>query len=360
VVSSIVANVVNVSAVGATLLLGWGLAGLAGSLLASRVVDLAIRGLIYRASFLRRLPAEARTATLPPELRSRMVRFCWHQTVLLVLQAVIWDRSEIFFLGRYSRSDQIAFYSLSFNTVQYVLVLPTILAWSTGTTLMVEQGRNPDNVRRIAGTALWLTCLVAIPCTFGLAAVADPLVRVMFGERYVPAIPVLEVLATLGVFKALLGPSEQLLVATENQGFFIRWNVVMIGVYAGLTLALVPALAAMGAAYSRSLTHAGGAAGLLVFAWTRLGVRLSGARLLKLVFLSTLMMVAVSAISRTFAPGPALALGVPVGVALVLVQLKLLRVLDEPDRQRLLEIGRTVPSRLRPAFGALVRFVAPA
>ena len=73
-----------------------------------------------------------------------------------------------------------------------------------------------------------------------MAAVADPLLRLLYGEKYLLAIPVLQLLAMFGTFAALLNPSEQILIATENQGFFIRWNIAMIVVFVAAGFALVP------------------------------------------------------------------------------------------------------------------------
>ena len=55
----------------------------------------------------------------------------------------MWDRSE-FFLLTFSPLREVAFYSLSFNIVQQVLILPRVFTQGIAAHLLVERGRDPE------------------------------------------------------------------------------------------------------------------------------------------------------------------------------------------------------------------------
>ena len=83
-----------------TLAFGWDLTGLAASLLVARTVDCVLRWAFARS----RLPPGSallrlRGARLGADKRREVLVFCWHATVLLILNLVVWNRSELFFLG---------------------------------------------------------------------------------------------------------------------------------------------------------------------------------------------------------------------------------------------------------------------
>ncbi len=130
---------------------GWGLVGLTAALLTSRVVDAALRYLAWRRVWRKLLRAQkhmvsATAATLDVP---RMRRYAWRSSFLLLVDMVVWDRSEFIVLTRVSSLREVAFYSLSFNIVQQALILPRMFAQGFTANLLVERGRDPESVLRL-------------------------------------------------------------------------------------------------------------------------------------------------------------------------------------------------------------------
>ena len=87
-------------------------AGVAGVLLATLIIDLlqlaAVgRWVIAKVGISWRGP-------LPEGLRGRLMRYNATLAVLIVLNAIVWERSELLFLGRFHGPEQVAFYALPF------------------------------------------------------------------------------------------------------------------------------------------------------------------------------------------------------------------------------------------------------
>lgn len=353
--ASLVGTLINGGGVALALVLRWDLPGLTAALFCSRLVDALLRFRYVRILYAR-MPG-GRAASLPPELRQRMIRFCWLSTALLALDVIVWDRFEILFLERFSEIRQVAFYSLAFNIVQNMLLLPRVLAWSTDATLLVQQGRAPETVGRIAVTAMRFMALFAVPAAFGLAALAGPLLQTLYGARYVPAIQVLTVLALFSVGKALLLPAQHLLVATENQGFLLRWGLVLAAVNVGVNLYLVPTHGALGAALAKGSVQIVASVGLWVFVAARFRVAMPILLLSKLMTIGALMFAGVRLLVAPLTPVAGVAVGLPAGIFLVVILLRLFRCMDAADRERLMAIQRMFPRTLRAPYGAIVRFV---
>ncbi len=358
VVSSLIAQATNLLGVTIALFAGWGLVGLMGSLLASRIVDCCVRFIIFRRLYAR-IPGEVLKGPLDPALRKRMFSFAWQQMLLALLYALLFDRMEVFVLEKFAPARQIAFFSISLTLVQYLLLVPQNLAGSVSVNTFVAQGRDPKEAIRTAATATWFIFLLAAPELFGVAALSDPLLRLMYGERYLAAIPVLTLLSLFAVIVAAAKPTQDLLVSAERQKFYIAWLVLAGALDMGGTIFLAPRLGAIGAAIAKGSSQLLAGIGFLVY----LGVGFRGylplARAGRLLAACVAMYLAVSFVERHLPPLLALIVGMPMGAAIFITLLRGFRCLDASDGDRLRRLKRVVPGRARAYYLRLVDFVAP-
>jgi O-antigen/teichoic acid export membrane protein len=359
VLSSLAGTAVNVLGITASVVFHWGLLGVVVAFVSSRVVDFVLRYILFKRQYAR-LPGEASDAPLDPAIKKRMMGFAARQVVLMVFQVLLFDRVEIFFLKGLAEPRQIAFFSISFTLVQYMLMLPSILTGSAGATLMVEQGRAPSEVARLSAGMTWFMMLVAMPTYFGLAALSDPLLRLLYGSKYLPAIPVLAILSLFGVCRALAGPTEQFLIVTENQGFFIKWAGAVGIINALVNVLLIRKYGAVGAATAKVLSQVIAAAGFLAFMMLRYRVAFPIGRMIRLLFVCTVMYVGVRAVGRPLPSLGAILAGVPVGLIIFVVLTRVFRCLDALDGDRLRRLRRVMPDRLRNPYVAVVDFLVPA
>jgi PST family polysaccharide transporter len=62
---------------------------------------------------------------------------------------------------------------------------------------------DPERLRSAFRTTLGMIALITLPASIGIAAVADPLVRVLLGDKWLDAIPLVPLLATAGAISSL-------------------------------------------------------------------------------------------------------------------------------------------------------------
>ena len=359
VLSSLTANAVNIIGTTVSVVMGWGLVGLTASLLLSRLIDFAVRYTLFRRLYAR-LPGVPRTGPLDPALRGRMIRFAAQQMVLALLYTLLFDRVEVFFLRGMAPSREIAFFSISFTLVSYLLQFPQNLADSASIRVWVEHGRSPSEAARTTAVATWFVMLFAAPALFGVAAVSDPLLSLLYGAKYLPAIPVLAVLAVVSLSLAVSQPSQLLLVGAGRNGFYILWLCVAGIVAVAGNFLLIPAYGAVGAAFAKGAGQATAAAGFVGYVWIRFQARPPLWRMARLLLACAAMAVGVRLVGRSLPSILALVVGVPLGAVLFVLFARWLRFLDGADGDRLRQLARLIPSRARGSYGALVDFLVHA
>lgn len=352
VLPSMAAVLVNLVGSLVALWAGWGLVGLTAALLVSRVADAALRYVAWRRVWrvLRLAPEHVTAAPAAPVDVPRMRRYAWRSSFLLLVDMVVWDRSEFIVLTRVSPLREVAFYSLSFNIVQQALMLPRMFAQGFTANLLVERGRDPESVLRLTRDAMRYVFLLAAPLTLGLSAVDRAIMPLLYGPKYAEAIPVVAVVAGLAVLRGALVPVQDLLRMTENQPFLIRFSVVVGIVNIALDLWLIPERGALGAAWANGIAQALAMAGLTAFASKRLGLVVPLADMGRILAACVPMVIVVRWMAQTMDHWPAVLIGVPVGALLYMAGLKGLRVIRPVDHGRLASLSRSFPAALRPAY----------
>lgn len=355
---SMVAVLVNLGGSLIGLSLGWGLVGLTGALLLSRVVDVSLRYVAWvRVRRTLQHTAASADADSPDLDVARMQRYAWRSSLLLLIDMVVWDRSEFLVLTRFSPLREVAFYSLSFNIVQQALVLPRMFAQGVTANLLVERGRSPESVLRLSRDAMRYVFLLAAPLTLGLSAIDRAIIPLLYGSKYDDAIPVIAVVAGLAVLRGSLVPVQDLLRMTEHQPFLIKFSAFMGVVNILLDLWLIPSHGALGAAWANGIAQGLAMAGLTLFASQRLGLRVPLGDMGRIVLACVPMVIAVRLIADAVHHWPALLLGVPLGAALYLVCLKALRVIRPVDHDRLASLARLIPAALRSSYRRMLAWV---
>jgi PST family polysaccharide transporter len=86
-----------------------------------------------------------------------------------------------------------------------------------------------NDLARFRAAALRSTRLLAViivPMGIGIAATAPSLVRVLYGEQWLPMVPILEVIALAGTVRASLAVNGPIFSATNRMGLSLRLNFV--------------------------------------------------------------------------------------------------------------------------------------
>jgi len=348
-------TVVYVPLVALSLFLGWDLVGIACAVFLSSVVELGAK-LIPVLGWVQELPA----AELPVSVKKRMISFSGQNVILLILNVVVWDRSDMVFL-RILRSDtrQLAFFSVAFSIVEKLFLAPQIFAAGVGVSQFSEYGRDREKLLNMTTTAAKYVYLCGLPMLAGAAAIGGPLIGTLYGSRYLPMVRVFQVMAIFAIPRLVILPAYNLLLATENQKPLVIWNCVCGVADVLLDLTLIPIFGALGAAAANGIAQTLAAVGVWVIVGRRFSIRLDAAFFKRLTAVCASMSAIVLSIVSGLHSWPAVAAGTGAGIVIFVLGLRFASVLAAEDRERLLTLERQLPPRIRTFSREFIMFVAP-
>jgi O-antigen/teichoic acid export membrane protein len=353
--ASLAGCAVNITAVALSLTLGWGLFGVAAGVFAYRCVDSSIK-MWSALRWIKNLPKEG----LPAAVREKLVKFSSYNLALLLLNMIVWDRSDVVFLKALSSDiSQVSFYAVAFNLTEKIQMLPSAVAAAVGASIKAQYGRDASRLPQITSVATWYFFLFGLPLMTGLAVISGSVIPMLYGQRYLQAIPVLAVAALFAIPRCYM-PAWDLLQASEQQRFLTLWMIVCAVVNVALDIWLIPKHGALGAAFANGLAQLAAAMAVILGARSLCNVRFRMASYAKAAFCALLMAGAVGWLSTTWRGWVFLPLHIAAGALVFFLALRFASVFEVDDQSRLLSLRSFVPSALRGIYERAVAFLVPA
>jgi O-antigen/teichoic acid export membrane protein len=338
-----------------SLFAGWDFVGLSAAVLVGSCLEC---GLKLRAveRWLGRIPR----GTVPPDLQRRMFTYSGQGMALLLLNLVVWDRSDIFVLKALNPdARQIVFFSQPFSLADRILIIPTLFLGALASTMMAQYGRGESRLKEMTVDGGRYALLVALPLLAGLACISQPLVLLLYGRQYQPMVPTLAIIAVLAIPKALVTAPTMLLQTTERQGFLIVWGCICGAVDIGLDILLVGRHGANGAAVANGTAQGLAALGIWIYVWKADRLDLKLADWGRIAASGAIMSLGVLATTRAIPGRAGLVPAIAAGAVLWMVALRITAALRPQDVNRFLAIGRQFPAAVRPHWKSLISWLAP-
>ena len=352
-VPAVLSGILNLALSLFSIWIGWDLPGVAAALLAGTLFDT-----IWKLSSVHRWFGGTVPTSISPELRKQMFVYSGHGLVLMLLNIVVWDRSDLLFL-KWLNPDisQVTYFSYSFNLVERLLMFPNAFAGSLGITIMAQYGRGEEKIRQLTVDGARYAFLIALPLLAGMASVSGPAALLLYGARFRPIVPVLTVVAALAIPKALTAPPTTLLQTTGNQGFLVVWSIICGVVNVVLDLLLTPGYGAVGAAVANGSAQTIATLGIWAWAWRLFRPDLRLGAFFRIAVSGAGMAAVAIALGRVVPGYAGLAAAVLGGALAWFILLRATGAIDATDGQRLLNVGKALPGRFRPAWSTLVAFL---
>jgi exosortase len=223
-------------------LLGGDIVGLSIGLM----LGTSITAFVQRRSALGLYPRQGQP--VPPAALSELRQYLVPLSVVTVLDALVWDRSEVFFLRLYTSSQDIAFYSLAFGLASRLMVIPYIVAGALMPALATLHGAgDTDQFGRVYRRALRYVALVGAPLAAVGWALAPALIGILYGEAYRPVAALLGPLLAVAVVGVMRQVAWAALRAIGDRTWALHatWTSALVNLAAAA--ALVPAYGTRGA-----------------------------------------------------------------------------------------------------------------
>lgn len=158
------------------------------------------------------------------------------------------NRGTDFVIGRLQGATALGLYSVSYEIAN----LPTTeLVWPIQRAVFPGYAKVADDLTRLRTMfvqVIGALCLLTVPAGMMLVVAAEPVVRILLGERWLPAAPLIQVLALFGIVRALHGPTGSVFLALGKPAIVAATQCVQIALAGALMFLLIPRFGAIGAA----------------------------------------------------------------------------------------------------------------
>ena len=217
--------------------------------------------------------------------------------------ALSWGTTNLdnFLIGRFLGATTLGAYTIAFSlmiTPVRRIAYPVMQVFFPAFSKL----REPDRVADAWLRAVRMVALIVVPLMLGLIVVAPDLIDVLFGEEWHAAVPVIQILAPVGLIQALIAMNDAVLQAIANTRTLFRFtavlSVVTVAAFAagipfgleGVAWAYLIVTVAMQPIYLWLTTRA---VGITAWDWLRsiAGVLQAGAVMLLVVFIARELLV---------------------------------------------------------------------
>jgi len=139
-------------------------------------------------------------------------------------------------IGRMFDIRSLGFYTLAQNSQQAPLSLMGGVLTRVGLPVFSALADQPARLIEALRPILRLSMFVFVPCMVGLAVLAKPLILLIYGTRWLPAAPILSVLAIAGTLWPLHVLNLEAIKAQGRSDLFFRLAVIKITLSTGLVV----------------------------------------------------------------------------------------------------------------------------
>jgi O-antigen/teichoic acid export membrane protein len=226
-----VTTLTRVSLGALTLLLGWGIIGLAGVSLVANLVTFLVLGYILVVKIFRPTPET------DPTLQRSMIG---ESLPLMInhLLSTIFFRIDVFILSPTWGDAAVGFYNAAYKYVDGINIIPQYFTLALFPMMSRFAADSRDSLARAYILSLRLLLMLALPLAVGTPFVARELILFLAGERFLPdSMIVLQLLIWFLPFSFINQVTQYVLIAINQQRYLTR--AFIIGVLFNLIANLI-------------------------------------------------------------------------------------------------------------------------
>ncbi|MCK4404649.1 MAG: flippase [candidate division Zixibacteria bacterium] len=295
--------------------------------------------------------------------RDKLLKFSASVFVILILDAIVWERFGIFFLSIFSTPTEIAFYNVAFIlSSRPMILLPGAL---TGILLPamseVYGGGDKGELARVHANSTRYLAMLSLPLCLGGIAISRQLFPVLYGSSFQTVSFIFCILILGGTVGSIATSSSSLLYGAELQRIVVR-----VGIFSALITLLacwllVPILGAKGAALANAFAQIAGGVAMITYAYKiYMKQKFPGLSIIRIFFASALMGSVAFLLAESIKGAAGMAFALIISFPLYILGLFFTRSLTSEDTE-LVEaaIGRLPESWVRvilPIFRWLIKF----
>ncbi len=208
-----------------------------------------------------------KASTMDSEEKQKLGAYNKSVFSISLVDQIVWNRSENYFLGRYCQASQLAFYNLAQNLVLKITGVIPSLMWKVLLPLASEQEENKDPkyrnktyyfALRYSAFLIFPICTVCIVCAYEI-------IVLLYGQAYSQAEGCFQLLCIGTIFTCLSQPGSAVIYAANKQRYIFWYGGILAILNLLLNYLLIPRFGALGAGFCFSVVTILGSIGGFVY-----------------------------------------------------------------------------------------------
>ena len=186
-----------------------------------------------------------------------LVPFLLKEAFPLVLSGaavIIYQRIDQVMIGNMIDNQSVGYFATAGKFLDLILFIPLILTQTITPLLVRKREENKIEYEVMKQRCVSIVVWVSIILSLVVSLCAYWLISLTFGEQYLPAVPVLQIMAWKTVGMALSSASGQIIIMEGIQKWAVIRNVIGMVVCVGLNLIFIPRWGIIGAAWVTIIT----------------------------------------------------------------------------------------------------------
>jgi len=169
---------------------------------------------------------------------------------------IIYQKIDAVMIRNMMNNASVGQFSVASKITELAIFIPIVIAQSV--TPLLVRAHQDDPARYLEKRQQFMDLMVwsSIAMAVAMSAIAAPAIRLLYGEKYLAAIPALQIMAWKAVFMALFGGSGQLIIIENLQRYAVVRNLIGCVVCIVLNYLLIPIWGIIGSAVATVITMA--------------------------------------------------------------------------------------------------------
>ena len=135
-------------------------------------------------------------------------------------------RADDLLIGYFLGPVALGYYTVAYRLLLVSINLLTSITSNVSLTVFSKMQEQPTRMREAFYKAINLTSAIAIPAFTGLAVLAPEIVPVVFGQQWLPSVPVMQILAFIGILQAVFSFNGTVMMAMGKPSWKLKINCI--------------------------------------------------------------------------------------------------------------------------------------
>lgn len=147
------------------------------------------------------------------------------------------NETSSFVIGKIFKPEQLGFYSRGTHFAGLPYTTITSIVYRVLFPSLASVKSDHDQLVKITKDTIRYISFISFPVLLWMAMVAEPMVRVLLTEKWIPAVPIIQIICLARMITIIAGISVELLNAVGRSDLSLRQDFLKIGIRLGLLVA---------------------------------------------------------------------------------------------------------------------------